>query len=164
MTEQMQRAANTIASAADDIKRSINQFTENVDRLEKLLGSGYGNTVERLIQALENSNNAAQLYTDTVFGKQVNVYDEIVESDNFGFFNNELKEIARQRRSVNINAFHLGPEHENSVGEFIVGVVYDDPILDNDIVLPYSEVQGIFNQIVDDMVAKGLVQLCTTKL
>jgi hypothetical protein len=53
-TEEMYRAAITFDNAADQMKRVVEQFDYSVDRLERLIGSGYGNNIERLIEALEN--------------------------------------------------------------------------------------------------------------
>lgn len=55
-TEEMARAAITFDGAADQMRRTVEQFDHAVDRLEKLLGSGWGNNIERLIETLEKVN------------------------------------------------------------------------------------------------------------
>ncbi len=53
-TEEMRRAANTIDSAAETMQRAAGQFDDAVFRLEKLIGSGWQNNIERLVECLEN--------------------------------------------------------------------------------------------------------------
>lgn len=52
-SEQMQRAANTMDSAAETMRRAAGQFDDAVFRLEKLIGTGWQNNIERLVGCLE---------------------------------------------------------------------------------------------------------------
>lgn len=65
-TEEMSRAANTFDSAADQMRRSVEQFDMAVDKLERLLGSGWGNNIERLIEVLEKSQCDPQIETVSI--------------------------------------------------------------------------------------------------
>lgn len=56
-TEQIQRAANTFDNAVDQMQKIVNQFDEIASRLTPLLGTGYGSSVEHLIEELRDFNN-----------------------------------------------------------------------------------------------------------
>ncbi len=68
-TEQMQRAAGTFDSAVEQLQRVVNQLDQTVWQLLPLLGQGYGNNLERLIEQLEEFNKInkppiAEMYTE----------------------------------------------------------------------------------------------------
>ena len=68
--EQIQRAANQIESAVDNMQRIAGNLDESISRLVPLLGEGYGNNIERLIEALEkNKEESAEDLTNEVYLK-----------------------------------------------------------------------------------------------
>lgn len=86
-TEQMERAANTFDSAVDGLKRLIGQFDDTVHCLTPLIGQGYGNNLEQLIQLL-STQKAITVYPAKAFikailhGCNVYTYDVISRSTN----------------------------------------------------------------------------------
>ncbi len=52
-TEGMQTAARRMNEAADNFTRAADRMEESVNRLTMLLGQGYGNNLEKIIQLLE---------------------------------------------------------------------------------------------------------------
>lgn len=57
-SEEMMRAAHIMGNAAEEMRRAANDFDNAVHMLSQLIGSGYGNNIERLIEQLEIYNNA----------------------------------------------------------------------------------------------------------
>jgi hypothetical protein len=53
-SEDAWRTANRMHEAADKAKRAAEQMDEIVQRLERLLGDGYGGNGVRLLEALES--------------------------------------------------------------------------------------------------------------
>lgn len=54
--EGLSSAASRMEDAAERIRVAADNFAETVNRLERLIGVGYGNNIERLLQQLEESN------------------------------------------------------------------------------------------------------------
>jgi hypothetical protein len=61
-SEQMQRAAYTIDSAAETFRRAAGTLEESITRLERLLDPAYGGTLSRLVEVLERTDQIDREY------------------------------------------------------------------------------------------------------
>ena len=61
--EGAEHAARRLESAASEATRAADRLDDAINRLTALIGSGYGNVAERLLEALEKQQEPAESAT-----------------------------------------------------------------------------------------------------